>query len=204
MLKKFLSSLIAVVLLLAVVPIQSFASENENVQEDIFESDFINFEDFTDTLSYEESFAIYQEKIAETPEISQVQPYFLLRLLFSLVKSGTNYVLKITSKGKTIKSVRNGKLEVDLKTHINAKDRFSKANYGNLDTLVKYIVEDIRRMDAAGFVKNGDNTIRTVYGKDQKLLEIRFHVQKGELLQFNALPDHSRRDLGNVVYLVPQ
>lgn len=37
-----------------------------------------------------------------------------------------------------------------------------------------------------------------------KLLEIRFHVKDGELYSFNAFPGHSTRDLGNVVYLVPQ
>lgn len=73
-----------------------------------------------------------------------------------------------------------------------------------MDKLVKYIVEDIRRVDAAGLVKNGDNSIKTIYGKDAKLLEIRFHVKNGELYQFNAFPDHSKRELGNVIYLAPQ
>lgn len=212
--RKIFSSIMAMILLFTVIPIHSFASENlsEEITEESFnqlelvdsllESDFMNFKDMTDVLTYEENFITYQENIQENQEGSEIQPYNIFRLLFSLVKSGTNYIVKVTSKGKTIKNVRNGKLEVDVNKHINAKNRFEK--YGNMDKLVKYIVEDIRRVDAAGLVKNGDNSIKTIYGKDAKLLEIRFHVKNGELYQFNAFPDHSKRELGNVIYLAPQ
>lgn len=118
------------------------------------------------------------------------------------MRSGVNYVVKVTSKGNKIKDVRNGRLEVDVNKHINAKNRFK--DYGDMDKLIKYIVEDIRRVDAAGMIKNGDNSIKTVYGKDNKLLEIRFHIKDGELYQFNAFPNHSDRELGNVIWLAPQ
>lgn len=202
----------AVILLLTVVPIHSFANEKEEIYEesftqlnsvdDISESDFMTFKDMTDVLTYEESFLTYQNAINENSINSEVEQYNIFKLLFSLVKSGKNFILKVSSKGKTIKNVRNGKLEVDVDKHINAKNRFK--NYGDIDKLVKYIVEDIRRVDAGGWVKNGDNSIKTVYGKDNKLLEIRFHVKDGELYQFNAFPDHSSRDLGNVIWLAPQ
>ena len=89
-----------------------------------------------------------------------------------------------------------------MSKHINANNRFK--DYGDIDKLVKYIVDDIKRLDDYGLAKSGDNTIRTVYGSDNKLLEIRFHVKDGKLYSFNAFPGHSTRDLGNVVYLVPQ
>ena len=209
MLKKIFSSMMAVILLLAVIPINSFANENElegitkelliQSIDDISESDFMTFKDMTDVTTYEESFAVYQEN---NPVNLEVEQYNIFRLLFSVLKSGANYIVKVTSKGKTIKGVRNGKLEVDVNKHINAKNRFK--DYGDMDKLVKYIVEDIRRVDEGGWVKSGDNSIKTVYGKDNKLLEIRFHVKDGELYQFNAFPNHSDRELGNVIWLAPQ
>lgn len=219
-LKKIISSILAVVLLLSVIPIHSFANGDKlegindedsstqlNLVDDISESDFMTFKDMTDISTYKESFVIYQDKISGNSvnsevEAFEVEAFNIFRLIFSLVRSGTNYVLKVTSKGKTIKNVRNGKLEVDVDKHINAKNRFK--DYGDMDKLVKYIVEDIRRVDAEGLVKNGDNSIKTVYGKDNKLLEIRFHVKDGELYQFNAFPNHSDRQLGNVIWLAPQ
>lgn len=214
--KKFISTLMVLVLMCTVIPIHSFANENDleevnewssselNLVDDILASDFMTFKDMTDLSTYERSLYTYQKNINQNPIITdtEIQPYFLLRLLFSLAKSGQNYVLKVSKKGKTIKDVRNGKLEVDVDKHINAKNRFK--DYGDIDKLVKYIVEDIRRLDELGLVKAGDNSIKTVYGKDQKLLEIRFHIKDGKLYHFNAFPNHSSRDLGNVVWLTPQ
>lgn len=216
MLKKFFSSMMAAILLLAVIPIQSFANENESesikedsftqlrLVDDVYESDFLNFKDMTDLSTSTDSFVVYPEKINQNSAELVVQPNNIFRLLFSVIKNGALYIVKVSSKGKTIKDVRNGKLEVDVDSHINAKNRFGEKNYGSMDKLVKYIVEDIRRADAAGLVKEGDNSIKTVYGEDLKPLEIRFHVSDGKLLQFNAFPNHSKRELGNVLWLVPQ
>lgn len=212
MIKKYFSILMIAILLLATVPVHSFASEletNNNVLtenvEDLYESDFLNFEDLeSGSLTYEEAIKIYNEEItnAEIHEEQKIQPFNLFRLLFSIAKSGANYIVKVSSKGKTIKGVRNGELKVDVSRHINAKNRFK--DYGDIDKLVEYIVEDIRRLDAAGYVEEGDNTIKTVYGSDNKLLEIRLNVENGILRQFNAFPNHSNRQLGNVRYLAPQ
>ncbi|WP_254664261.1 hypothetical protein [Lysinibacillus fusiformis] len=93
-------------------------------------------------------------------------------------------------------------MEVDVNKHINANNRFKE--YGNIDTLVNYIIEDIRRTDSGDLIKDGWNSIKTVYGKDNKLLEIRFYVEDGKLLSFNAFPDHSKKDASNVIWLAPQ
>lgn len=103
---------------------------------------------------------------------------------------------------KAVKSVRNGKLEIDVKKHINAGNRFE--NYGNMDKLVDYIVEDIRRVDDLVLAKEGWNSIKTMYGSTNKKLEIRFFVEDGKLLSFNAFPDHSKKEAGNVMWMVPQ
>ena len=118
------------------------------------------------------------------------------------MRSGVNYVVKVTSKGNKIKDVRNGKLEVDVSKHINAGNRFK--DYGDMDKLVKYIVEDIRRSDQDNVVKDGWNSIKTYYGKGDKKLEIRFYIEDGKLLSFNAFPDHSKKEAGNVIWLIPQ
>jgi len=178
--------------------------DNEIDKEEI--NDFLySEEDFQDTLPYEEALAIYQNKLLENSN-SNIEPSTqqrnLFRLVFSVVRSGVNYVVKVTSKGKKIKDVRNGKLEVDVSKHINANNRFK--DYGSMDKLVKYIVEDIRRTDVGDLIKDGHNSIKTLYGKDKKLLEIRFYVEDGKLLSFNAFPAHSARDAGNVIWLVPQ
>lgn len=186
------------------MPEESFLFDEMNQLEEI--NDFLfNDIDFQDTPSYEESLAIYQNKLLENSSSNMgpsIQPRSLFRLAFSVVRSGVNYVVKVTSKGKKIKDVRNSKLEVDVNKHINANNRFK--DYGNIDTLVNYIVEDIRRTDSADLLKDGWNSIKTVYGKDNKLLEIRFYIEDGKLVSFNAFPDHSKKEAGNVIWLAPQ
>lgn len=169
-------------------------------------NDFLYSEEgFQDAPSYEESLAIYQNKLLENSNTDiqpSIQSFGILRLIFSVLKSGANYIVKVTSKGKKIKDVRNGKLEIDVDKHINAKNRFK--DYGDMDDLIEYIVEDIARSDEAGYVKDGHNSNKTVYGKDNKLLEIRFYVKDKKLYSFNAFPNHSNRDAGNVILLAPQ
>ncbi|MGE7597079.1 hypothetical protein [Lysinibacillus fusiformis] len=159
--------------------------------------------DFENPLSDEESLTIFNNKILENQysnEHPSVEQFNLFRLAFSVVRSGVNYVVKVTSKGNKIKDVRNGKLEVDVNKHINAKNRFK--DYGDMDKLIKYIVEDIRRVDEGKLIKDGHNSIKTFYG--DKKLEIRFYVKDGKLQSFNAFPDHSKKEAGNVIWLVPQ
>lgn len=136
----------AIVLLMTVVPVNSFANANEEIStkqvKKVDESDFLDFKDMeSQALTYSEAMNIYKEKtgkgeinLGEIKEESTIAPLNWLRLLFSLVKSGTNYIIKVTSKGKTIKDVRNGKLEVDVSKHINANNRFK--DYGDIDKLV--------------------------------------------------------------------
>ncbi|OEH91063.1 hypothetical protein BFG57_06735 [Bacillus solimangrovi] len=70
---------------------------------------------------------------------------------------------------------------------------------------MEYLNEDIIRVDELNSVKNGgDTTIRTVYGRTNKPLEIRFHVQDGELKSFNAFPGHSKRDVDNLIWSASQ
>jgi len=94
------------------------------------------------------------------------------------------------------------KRRVDVSKHINAGNRFK--DYGDMDKLVKYIVEDIRRSDQDNVVKDGWDSIKTYYEKGDKKLEIRFFIEDGKLLSFNAFPDHSSKDAGNVIWLIPQ
>ncbi|WP_246020487.1 hypothetical protein [Lysinibacillus telephonicus] len=210
LLKSFIVFLNFILIFSILSPSLVNASETQNVQysktEEELINDFLyNDEDFQDTLTYQESLEIYNRNILENSHsISEqtIKPFNLFSLLFSLVRSGTTYIIKVTKKGNVIKNVRNGKLEVDVSKHINAKNRFK--DYGNIDKLVKYIVEDIRRVDELKKIKEGHNSIKTVYGPDNKLLEIRFYVKDGELYSFNAFPNHSSRDAGNVIWLAPQ
>lgn len=77
-------------------------------------------------------------------------------------------------------------------------------DWGDMDKLVKYIVEDVRRSDQDNVVKYGFDSIKTYYGKGDKKLEIRFFIEDGKLLSFNAFPDHSNKEAGNVIWLIPQ
>jgi len=121
------------------LPTNDSLNHEETDFDELTNNFLLGIGDFEDPLSDEESLAIFNNKILENQysnDHPSVEQFNLFRLAFSVVRSGVNYVVKVTSKGNKIKDVRNGKLEVDVSKHINAGNRFK--DYGDMDNGLIY------------------------------------------------------------------